>query len=158
MLFEIINPSDPYTIEAPNMKIAAAACVLLGNGAYAFKPLEGEGAVEVPMFFLGGHDEWFNENFGQNTEAVCGDVVDNFKAQLAACLDSITYGSATDRREFERLTEHSEPAERQKLRIERNRNRAGSLNDIAGRAHAYARNLRATLEAKLAEPAETPAA
>jgi len=147
MLFTIINPSDPYTIEAPTMKVAAAACVLLGNGSYAFKPLEGEGAVEVPIFFIGGHDEWFNENFGANTETVCGDVIDNFKGQLADCLDSAMYGNRADRAEFERLTEHCSPEERQKLRIERNRNRHGSLNDIGGRAHAYAKNLRAALAA-----------
>ena len=142
MLFEIVNPSDPYTIKADTMKVAAAACVLLGNGSYAFKPLEGEGAVEVPIFFIGGHDEWFNENFGQDTETVCGDVIDNFKGALADCLDSVTYGSAADRREFEHLTEHCTPEERQKLRVERNRNRHGSLNDIGGRAFEMAKRLR----------------
>lgn len=143
MLFEIINPSDPYTIEAPDMKIAAAACVLLGNGQYAFRPLEGEGAVEVPLFLFGGHDEWFKEQFGAGTDAVLTDIMENRRAALADCLDSTTYGSAADRREFEHLTEHCAPAERQKLRIERNNNRRGSLNDIAGRAHRYAKNFRA---------------
>lgn len=35
MIFELINPSDKCTFEAPNLKIAALVTCVLGNGQYS---------------------------------------------------------------------------------------------------------------------------
>ena len=54
MLFEIMNPSDPYTVVAEDKEIAAVACIVLGTGTYAFKPID-VGDFEVPLFLFGRH-------------------------------------------------------------------------------------------------------
>lgn len=141
MLFEIINPSDAYTIEAPDLEIAACACVVLGQGKYAFKPLD-DGGEEVPLFLFGGHDEWFTEKCGANLDTTLERVLENRRADLANCLDSALIGSAADRREFDMMTAGDTPEQRTAKRDARHEQRRSSLNDIGGRAYAIATNLR----------------
>ena len=42
VLYEIINPSDPYTLKADDFKIAAAACLILGDGQYGLESEDGK--------------------------------------------------------------------------------------------------------------------
>ncbi|MEG9134010.1 hypothetical protein VPJ54_17735, partial [Acinetobacter baumannii] len=42
MIFELINPSDKCTFEAPNLKIAALVTCVLGNGQYCAKGIEND--------------------------------------------------------------------------------------------------------------------
>jgi len=93
MRFNIINPSDPYTMEAPNLEIAAIAISFLGNGAYPLEGLGEDAGQDVPAFLFGGHDEWFQSTFGANFEAVAGRVVESFPEPLANTLDSVTLQS-----------------------------------------------------------------
>jgi len=53
MLFEIINPSDPYTIEANALEIAAVACCILGEGKYTLREITGDKSGYVPTFLVG---------------------------------------------------------------------------------------------------------
>lgn len=106
MGFELVNPSDPYTFKAPSLMTAAFACILLSDGKYGARQLNG-GHV-VPPFFLGGSDKWFMEKFGANLEeslsAFAGSVACRLKT--AEALESMTLG----------------------------RDEASSVNDIKGRA------------------------
>lgn len=61
MKYEIINPSDPYTIEHSDILALAAACVLLGRGQYGLQPI-GHDGERVPMFMFGGFEKWWNEH------------------------------------------------------------------------------------------------
>jgi len=36
-LWEIVNPSDPYTFRAPDFKVAAVVALWLGNGTYGLR-------------------------------------------------------------------------------------------------------------------------
>ena len=56
MLFNIVNPSDPYTIEASSLDVAVMASVLLGQGNYQFTSLDG--GQDIPFFAFGGGDKW----------------------------------------------------------------------------------------------------
>ncbi len=38
IIYELINPHDPYTFEAPDAQVAALLCLLLGGGAYGADP------------------------------------------------------------------------------------------------------------------------
>jgi hypothetical protein len=140
VLFEIINPSDAYTIEAPDLSIAGAACVLLGNGQYAFKQVDGD--AEVPLFLFGGHDEWFREHCDGSLDDTLGRVMKDRRAELADCLDSTLIGTQADREEFHALTASVEAEERARLRAERHDKRRSSLNDIGARAYRMAAALR----------------
>lgn len=114
MKFEIVNPSDPYTMEAEDLEIAAVAACILGRGAYPLKSLDQPPGEDVPPFLFGGHDEWFRQKFGVDFEGSMARVMERRKAALAACFESVT------------LTE----GER------------SSMNDIGGHAKQVARQLR----------------
>lgn len=88
MKYEIVNPSDPYTLETDNLEAAAVACFFLGSGKYALTDEEGNQAV--PFFLFGGHDEWFKEHFGYGFEESI-DRVD--KQKLVEALESVSMGS-----------------------------------------------------------------
>lgn len=113
MEYEIINPSDPYTMTADDLQIAAAVVCLLGEGKYAAKPTAGAGS-EVPMFLFGGHDKWFAQMFGMNFEATIDHVMTHRGDELAQALESVTLASQE----------------------------RSSLNDIGGRAKAMAQAVR----------------
>ena len=86
MLFEIINPSDAYTMEASDLETAAVAVVVLGHGMYGLRGLGDADGKDVPVFILGGHDEWFATQFGRLFEESV-DRVD--RAALASALGSV---------------------------------------------------------------------
>lgn len=116
MKFNLINPSDPYTFEAPDLEIAAVAVCLLGNGQYLADALgdDADNGNNVPAFLFGGHDEWFTARFGAGFELVTDRCLKGHPAILAACLESVTLG-----------------------RPERS-----SLNNIGGRARDLAKAIR----------------
>ena len=91
MKFEIINPSDPYTLEAEDLEVAAVAlCVLCGS--CALKGIEDNEGVDVPAFDipgLPGPDEWFKEHFGVDFEASTERVLDQRAVALVAAFDSV---------------------------------------------------------------------
>lgn len=101
MLFEIINPSDPYTMEAPDLEIAACAVCLLGSGQYGLKELSGDKSGHVPVFLFGGHDEWFSKQFGKDFGATLNAVLVARRQVLAGALASVRVGDAALRREFD---------------------------------------------------------
>lgn len=118
MKFEIVNPSDPYTMEAPSLELAAVAVCFLGNGKYPLTGLDDARGQDVPPFLFGGHDEWFTEKFGANFEAVCKRAIQEQNEALALTLESVTLTSS----------------------------RRSSMNDIGGRAKKLAQAVR--MEAK----------
>lgn len=95
MRFEIINPHDPYTMDAPDMEIAAVAICLLGNGAYSLKGLDDAAGDNVPPFVIGGHDEWFNEQFGADFNTVATRCVKGRATAMALTLLSVALGRPT---------------------------------------------------------------
>jgi hypothetical protein len=92
--FEIINPSDPYTMEAEDLEIAAVAVSFLGAGRYALQGIGKDAGTDVPIFLFGGHDEWFAEKFGMDFDATSTHVLDHRAEALATALDSVTLGRA----------------------------------------------------------------
>lgn len=101
MLFSITNPSDPYTMEAPDLEIAACAVALLGRGAYGLQELSGDKSGNVPPFPVTGHDEWFTRQFGRNFDATLNYVVEQRGEALAKALASVFIGTPADKRAFE---------------------------------------------------------
>lgn len=94
MKFEIVNPSDPYTLEAPSLDVAAVACSFLGEGKYGLKALDSDASNDVPIFLFGGHDEWFLEKSSLNYEDTADHVIHTKREELATCLDSVRLGQA----------------------------------------------------------------
>ena len=90
MRFEIINPSDPYTMEADDLEVAAVAVCLLGNGKYGLSRIGGDRGTEVPPFLFGGHDEWFTDKFGADFERTAERVLNQRGDALARAFESVT--------------------------------------------------------------------
>ena len=92
MKFEIINPSDPYTMEADDLRVAAVAVCLLGNGKYGLDALgeDRDKGNNVPVFIFGGHDEWFEPRFGATYEDTAKQVLEQRTDALARAFDSVT--------------------------------------------------------------------
>lgn len=101
MLFNIINPHDPYTMEAPDLEIAANAIAMIGAGQYGLHELSGDQSGNVPIFLTDGHDEWFTKQFGRNFAASLTHVMDTRPDDLAKALASVFVGTPTDKRNFE---------------------------------------------------------
>lgn len=134
MLYEIINPSDSVTLEADDVDVARAACLLLGEGKYA---LHNENDEEVmPLLFLGGFEEWIAEH-DFNLER----INDTQRPALIACLESASCCSPKDRRAI-RAAIGDDPAALARYNDEKR----SSLNDICGFAHKLAARYRAKAE------------
>lgn len=139
--FEIINPSDKYTIQAPDMEIAAVACVSLGQGKAAFDEIDGE--REVPLFLFGGYDKWFTEQFGRDMAETFDRVLDERRDELADCLDSCLIGDAAHRASFNKgMALIESPEKREEWRQHWLDERRTSMNNIGSVAWETAANLR----------------
>lgn len=138
-IFEIINPSDPYSLETGEWAVACLAAPVLGHGQYALHEIGGEGRL-MPIFIFGGADEWFKKQFGKTIEQLI-DVVP--RPAIADCLDSMLIGSARDRQSFhEALTFIDDPEKKRQYWEQWHESHRSSLNDIGGRARKMAAALR----------------
>lgn len=90
MKFNLINPSDAYTMEAEDLEVAAVAVCFLGAGRYALEGIGEDQGQDVPIFLFNGHDEWFTEKFGMNFEDTSNRVVNHRAEALATAFDSVT--------------------------------------------------------------------
>ena len=139
-LCEIINPSDAYTMwyDDENVKVAQAACVLIGNGQYALENEDGE--TVCPLLLFGNAEAYIDEYF---------DGMDGFKKfidenglAIADCLDSVMSFSFGQRFAYEEaikvMTREQMVEYRDKVH---DRNRS-SMNNIGGYSWRLAKKLR----------------
>ncbi len=152
MLYQIINPSDSYTIDCPDLEIATVACCMLGGGQYGFEPLD-DGAVAVPMFLFGGVQDFCEKHFKQAFDDVRARVTTHRVAALADALDSVLIGKDAYKR-AQKLAEWAAlpPEQMRALRAVYHDKRRTSMNDIGGRAYEMAERLRKGVHASIKAP------
>lgn len=143
MLYNVINMSDRYTIDCPDLEIAFVCCALLGEGQYAFEPIEGDGPA-VPMFLTGGSStRWVAEHFdGKTVDDIFTHVTRERRGELADALDSIVI---SDREEFQRRTAGLSGDDFLAARAKWQDERRSSMNNIGGRAYRAAAQMRKDL-------------
>lgn len=90
--YNIVNPSDPVTMKAESLEVAAAAVVLLGQGYYSAD--DGEGG-STPLWF--GWDEWLEEH----GMAELGEWIDEHLAEVVTALESVMLGTVYDRADLD---------------------------------------------------------
>lgn len=137
MIYEIINPSDPYTIEG-ELLTACIATAILGNGKYALQDADGNEAMPILMFdpVAVWFTEAFGKPFGDLLEATPPDI-------LASCFESVLCCSLRERQVYEdALALVENEAKRRQLREKWLDERRSSMNNIGGRAYAIAASLR----------------
>ena len=143
MIYEIVNPSDAYTIAANDHAVAAVACFLLSNGQYAFEPVDGTEEMSVPIFMFGGADDWCREHFDIDATGLIMKVMDEKRAELIACLESCLIGNEAAREEFDVCCSFiDEDSKRAAFKIARHEKRRTSMNDIGSRAYRMASKLK----------------
>jgi hypothetical protein len=131
MIYEIVNPSDPITIEADDLVIAQVATIILGRGRYG---LTDESGNEVlPLFLFGGFDQWAKKN-----QFDVDKIMKERWAEIADCLETTVVVGISERRAIlAAVGSHGKEA------IERfNDERRSSMNDISGYAHKIAERIR----------------
>jgi hypothetical protein len=137
MIYEIINPSDPYTIEG-DLLTACIATAILGNGKYALQSADGSETMPILMFDPAG--EWFETAFGAPFGALLEKTPPDV---LATCFDSVLCCTLRERSAYEdALALIEDEGKRRQLREKWLDERRSSLNNIGGRAYAIAASLR----------------
>lgn len=137
MLTSIINPSDPYTMESADERVAQAAGLLLGEGRYGLKTEDG--TTVLGLYIFGISEEALTEMFGPGGLAA---FVKANGQQLASALESVTIGDFADRERLAGLLKFVPEEKRLAARAEWHAKRRSSLNDIGARAAAIAEDLR----------------
>lgn len=138
MIYEIINPSDPYTIKG-EFKIVCLATCLLGEGSYALESESGD--EHMPIFLFGGAMEWLKEKFGADFD-LPAEIRDR-SVEIADCLDTVLIGRFQDRKTYEDgLRLITDEQNRTKWRDRWLDERRSSMNNIGGRAYQLAARLR----------------
>jgi hypothetical protein len=140
MLYEIINPSDAYTMEADDFKIAAVANLIIGEGQYGLEPVGGEGPG-MPVLFLGGAEEWLDKNVCPVNEF--GAFINAHREEIARALDSVIIGRPNERKlYFAGLEMAGTPEKKKAWRDKWHDEKRSSLNDIGSFAWRKAEALR----------------
>lgn len=144
-LFEIINPSDAYTIKTDRWDLAVLATLFLGEGKYGLEEIRGE--RRMPPFIFGGVDEWLKEQFG--AESLNAFIESRMSEELCQVIDSVLIGSACARVEYEdAISRMTAEAAADYAEAYRDRKRS-SMNNIGAYAVSLARSLRKKLKAAL---------
>lgn len=137
MVYEIINPSDAYTMKSDDPVAACCACLFLGEGRYALRDKEGESVC--PLFILGGDPAaWFRDTFGITLD----DAMASKRIAVADALDSVLIGGFAAREEVESAIELMQPEDAEKWMAKRHDDRRSSMNDIGKRAKVLAKFFR----------------
>ena len=128
MIYDITNPSDTVTLEADDVAVAQAACLLLGEGRYGLTNAEGEEVLPLCMF-EGQYEEWAK---GQNFDLKA--VLENRREEVAACLRSAMCCGISDR-----VAIVAAVGDDPKAVARYNDAKRSSLNDICGLAASLAK-------------------
>lgn len=137
-VYEIINPSDPYTLKASSFKVAAAATTLLGEGAWGLRGV-GESEETMPVLLFGGGEEWLT----QQDMWPIGDFIDANHEAVVQALDTVLIGDANERIAFDRaMAAVTSDADRQAAWAAYHEEKRSSLRDIGGYAKELVQYLR----------------
>lgn len=132
MLYELINPSDGYTFEAPSIEIAGVCAVLLSP---SYGAVQVDGSEHTPVMF--GWDEWLSDR------DIDSAWIDRNALAIADAFDSFLIGDASTRADVEAMLAAVPAEQRQQVRDERQERQRGSIRNIGGQAYAIAKRLRA---------------
>jgi hypothetical protein len=133
-LYRLINPSDPYTFYAPDLRIAACVALFLGQGAFGAQGVADDQESSPVMF---GWDAFLKE------QGIDSAWIESHYAEIATALDSVFIGDERHRVDFDQMLE-SMPNEttRESWLAERHDRLRSSMNDIGVAAIRLAKQLR----------------
>lgn len=142
MEFELINPSDPYTFIAKNREVAAITVFVLGTMYGAQLKEDEDGKNEVPVFILGGAEEWYEEQFGHSVD----EGIEKYRLDVAEALESFMLGNFEDRERYETALSFIDNSEKKDEFKKKWQDSCSSLNDIGTRAHDIAKEIKKAMK------------
>lgn len=134
-LWELANPSDPYTFYAKSVEVAAVVSCLLSTGFGAFQPRDSK-AERTPVLF--GWEEWFKE---KGIESVT-DFIDANALELAEAFDSFLIGDQDRREDVDSMIAILTEEQLKQWKLERQDRKRTSMNQIGEKAYQLADTLR----------------
>jgi hypothetical protein len=148
ILYELVNPSDPYSFFAISDKVAAAVGIVLGEGAYAVRRHDNSERILPTLRFIhpANQGEFMRETFPEGLEP----FLLGSSQEIAGALDSVACISPAERADYEMCVARlasDELRQGSKLRIH-DKNRS-SLNDIGRRAWKMAEYFRTNFGPKV---------
>ena len=140
MIYEIVNPSDMVTIDAPNRLLATLAVVILGNGKYGGTCLDDDVEdMDVPLFLFGGCEEFMQEQF----KSTLDEAFAANKKEVGAVLNTALLGDKKDRASYNKGIELIPKDKQKEWRDHWHDDRRSSMNDICAYAWQVAENIAA---------------
>ena len=143
MIYEVINPSDPITFDAPDLASAFLALQLVGKGWYAGESEEGP---NIPMMPPLRGSEHVMENYLRDTFNLTPDNFDAFVEKhtddVILTLKSFVTGKSNERYLYESALNAIDDENKKKnfIALWDDKQRS-SLNDITNRAHGLAASM-----------------
>ena len=143
-LYEIINPSDPYTFRASDDKVAEAVVLILGEGKYACRRCSDGEDIGAMIAFIGKADaeKYIEENFGN-----LGQWLKAHRDEITEAMESVLCMGVGQRYTYESALELIEGDEKKKkYRDDVHDKLRSSMNDIGGYAWKLAAAYRRATE------------
>lgn len=134
-LYEIINPSDGYTIESNDEMTVCASVIILGRGQYGLTNEDGEDVL--PILIFGNPDEFFKSKF----ECTFMEAMKKCKPNIPGCLETVLIGDFNDRRTFFENNSREDKEFENKRDVYHDKKRS-SMNDIGANAYRLAKTFR----------------
>lgn len=131
MIYDVINPSDPVTIEADTPLVAGLAVLALGHGKFA--AVDEDGSTAIPLMLFGGMaavNEWLA---AVGYEGELSAALAEHRAAIAACLRTAMVASISERRGLTAALAAGGGDTAAALAAF-NEDRRSSMNNICGRA------------------------
>lgn len=132
-IYELINPSDPYTFEAPNIAVAGVVACTLSSG-FGARLMSDDVDESSPMLF--GWDEW------QKEQGIDDAWMLSHRSEVADAFDSFLIGDANQRQDVESMLAELPEEKREAWRAKRQDRHRSSMNQIGERAYQLAQQLR----------------
>ena len=135
-LYNLINPSDPYTFRAEDQETAALAVFCLGP-AYGAENLSGTGSGDVPVLLFSDPKVWYQEQFGRTPD----EGLEAKKPAVIRALKSFVLGNERDRKRYEAAMACITEPEQREIFAREWRDGRTSMNNIGLRAEKMAEGL-----------------
>ena len=124
MLYELINPSDPYIFEADSFGVAVITGMLLGM-AYGVEPQSGEDYFPIPLFNPHAEQD-FEQRFGASPK----DYLSAHRPEVIKALKSLMLGHFEDYKRYKAACEAIDDPDKLKVFREKWFDSISSINNI----------------------------
>ncbi len=135
MLYELVNPSDPYVFQADSFPVAVTTAWLISS-MYEANPEDGDDYFGIPSFMEDPAKE-YKEQFGDSIE----DFINKHNAEIVDALQSLVLGGFKDYRQYLLAVEMIDDPEKLMAFREKWNDRRSSMNNICKHAKELAHGL-----------------